>query len=544
MPKLSNNPDRKYFNVAQLDAMSVNAHDERFIASRGVGKSEGLDAAKVARNALYMPRSMNAILTPTYAKLLQNTLPAVALGLERMGFKRDIHWVVGRKPEKRLGFKEPFTKGFDYSNSMSWFCGSVFKFISFETKMSANSMSLDSVIGFEAKYLNYQKIINEVSQANRGRNPHFEGNPAHHSTYYSSDMPTSKLGMWLIEEEKKMTHDLVDAIKSRIADLAYFLAKPRTSYTDRQIAACRQDINLWRSKAFYYKEYNIFDNLELITPERIAEFKRDLPPLIFRTSILNQRIFKHPNGFYSALDEDVHFYTDDNSSFFLNLEYDLQQAARATCLADADLSEELPLCIAFDYNSAISSMSIGQTPITNFGNELRTVNSMFVKTPDKLQDLALKFCKYYSARINRDVVYYYDSTAIHTYASTSESFDEIIKRILTEQGFNVIGVYIGNPMPHSSKHIYIDMSLKGAKYLFPRFNIHNNEYLKLAFEQAGVRVGRNGFEKDKSLEKLEDSPDFPDETKTHITDSWDTLWIGCNFYPHNGSDIQPPAKWG
>ncbi|MDD4673757.1 MAG: hypothetical protein PHI03_12565 [Bacteroidales bacterium] len=543
MQKSLNSQEQRYFNIAQLDANAVNAHDERIIASRGVGKSEGIDSSKVARNALYMPRSMNALLTPTYAKLLQNTLPAVGLGLERMGYKRDIHWVVGRKPEKKLGFKEPYTKGFDYSNSMTWFNGSVFKFISFETKMSSNSMSLDSVIGFEAKYLKYDKIINEVSQANRGRNPHFENCPYHHSTYYSSDMPTSKGGMWLIEEEKKMTHDLIDAIKSRIADLVYFMKKRSTSYTERQIAECRKDINRWRSKAFYFKEYNIFDNLELITPERIAEFKRDLPPLIFRTSILNQRIFKQPNGFYSALDEDAHFYVDDNSSYFLNLEYDLQKAASETCLADADLSEDLPLCIAFDYNSAISSMSIGQTPFNVYGQELRTVNSMFVKTPDKLQDLVKKFCKYYSPRINRDVVYYYDSTAIHTYANTSESFADLIIRILRDHGFNVIDVYIGNPMPHQSKHLYIDMALKGAKYMFPSFNLHRNEYLKLAMEQAGVKVGRNGFEKDKSMEKLEDSPEFPDEQKTHITDSWDTLFIGCNFYPYNGADVQPPASW-
>ena len=74
-------------------------------------------------------------------------------------------------------------------------------------------------------------------------------------------------------------------------------------------------------------------------------------------------------------------------------------------------------------------------------------------------------------------------------------------------------------------------SLKGdPKYLFPIFNILNNDFLKLAMEQAGVRQGRNGFEKDKSVESTADSPDNPDEQKTHVTDAWDTLWFGCNFF--------------
>ena len=49
-------------------------------------------------------------------------------------------------------------------------------------------------------------------------------------------------------------------------------------------------------------------------------------------------------------------------------------------------------------------------------------------------------------------------------------------------------------------------------------------------EQAGVRQGRNGFEKDKSVESTPDTVDNPDEQKTHVTDAWDTLFIGMNYH--------------
>lgn len=540
MPILSNS-NRKYFNRAQLDSMAINARDERIIGSRGVGKSEGFDSRRLLQNVFSMPRSVGGLLSPTYAKLLQNTLPAVAAALERWGFKRDIHYVLGRKPPKSLNFKTPLTNPFSYDYVMSWFNGSIINLISFDRSMSANSMSLDYLMGFEAKYLDYQKIVNEANQANRGKRPQFENCHLHHGTYYSTDMPTSKMGMWILDDEKKMDKEAIDVIRCRYADYAYFKSKKNQSdYYLRQFEQCAKDLNNLRKKAFYFGEYNILDNIELVGDAWIAQQKRDLPPLVFLTSILNKRIFKKANGFYSALDDQIHFYTADNNSHFEQLDYDLQESIKATCLADSDLIDSLPLYIAFDYNAAISSMCVGQV----VGRNLRTVKSLFVKTPLKLFDLAQKFCDYYRSRINRDIVYYYDSTAIHTSAISSEPFFQIVTDILIKNGWNVTGVYIGNPMSHDSKHSYIDLALKGdSNYLFPQFNLFNNEYLKLAMEQAGVKVGRNGFEKDKSMEKLDDSPEFPDEQKTHITDAWDTLFIGCNFYPTDVLDSLPPTQW-
>lgn len=524
-----------------MDAMAVDAKDEICIGSRGVGKSDGFDAPRMVRNIFEMPRSVGGLLSPTYAKLLQNTLPAVATALERWGFKRDIHYVIGRKPDKKLNFRTPLTNPFSYDHVMAWFNGSIINLLSFDRSMSANSMSLDYLMGFEAKYLDYQKIVNEANQANRGRRSQFVDCPHYHGTYYSSDMPTSKMGMWLLDGEKKMDVELIQVIKSRFADLAFYKNKKQsTEYNKRQIANIRKELAMLRKVAFYYGEYNILDNIELVGEGWIAQQKRDLPALVFQTSILNKRIFKKANGFYSALDDQLHFYTADNSSYFEKLDYNLKQAAKATCLGDSDLIDNEPLCIAFDYNAAISSMCVGQSK----NGVLRTNKSLFVKTPSKLQELVKMFGGYYRPRVNRDIIYYYDSTAIHYYASTSESFKDIVVRILIENGWNVREVYVGKPMKHDEKHTVIDLALKGdTRYIFPKFNLFNNEFLKLAMEQAGIKVGRNGFEKDKDMEKLDDSVDFPDEQKTHITDAWDTLYIGCNFYPSDMVYSNSPATW-
>ena len=48
----------KFFNKMQRHAMSINAHDEYIVASRGTGKSEGIDARIILRNVWEMPGSL------------------------------------------------------------------------------------------------------------------------------------------------------------------------------------------------------------------------------------------------------------------------------------------------------------------------------------------------------------------------------------------------------------------------------------------------------------------------------------------------------
>ena len=92
-------------------------------------------------------------------------------------------------------------------------------------------------------------------------------------------------------------------------------------------------------------------------------------------------------------------------------------------------------------------------------------------------------------------------------------------------------VYVGQAPKHEWKHLNIDLTLKGdPQFLWVQINLHQNEFLKIAMEQTGIKQGKNGFEKDKTPEGSDDTPDNPDEYKTHITDAFDTLWLGMNFY--------------
>jgi hypothetical protein len=526
----SSEVNKIWFNKAQImPCFIINANISTIVGARGIGKSEGIDCNILLRNVFSMPRSMGGLVTPSYTKLLKNTLPAVCAGLSRLGYHRDIHYVIGKKPDKKLNYAKPYTEPFDYSGCMYWFNGTIVNFLSFERGMSANSMSLDWIMGFEAKFINHTKLTNEVKQANRGNEGLFDC-PWHHSEHYSTDMPTTQEGSWILKYEEMMDKELISCIKATYNEI-YELNERSTGslYFTEKIRSLEEDLQLFRSNAIYYEEFDAFENAEKLGEKYFANLKRTLPPLIFRTSVLNHRLKKVANGFYSSLNESIHYYEpNSNISYLESLDYDLARSKEQDCQWDGDLMPDKPLMIANDYNAAINTMVVGQT----VGRELRTVNSFFVKTPKKLKDVCESFCKYYLHFPNRDVIYYYDSTAIAEDAQEEDSFCETVKKVLTTFGFNVDMKYIGNPMRHDVKHEIINKSLAGdPEYLFPTFNKHNNEYLLLAMQTTGVKIDRNGFQKDKSAEKEEDTPEKPDETKTHITDAWDTLWVGANKYP-------------
>lgn len=89
--------------------------------------------------------------------------------------------------------------------------------------------------------------------------------------------------------------------------------------------------------------------------------KRDLPPLIFNTSIMNMKPRKVEDGFYCSLSEKIHFYDAYDNSVLDQYDYNFTRISSIGCLQDADIDRFAPLAIALDYNAAINSLVVGQT---------------------------------------------------------------------------------------------------------------------------------------------------------------------------------------
>ncbi len=531
------NKKKIYFNNGQRELIAFGANSETIVAARRFGKSDGIIGPRMLRNMQAMPKSAGAIYAATFQQALSRTLPAAFTSLNRMGFRNEIHYFIGRKAPKSLNFENPYIEPKSWDHVIHWYNGRIQHILSQDVKFSTNSLTLDDIMVDEANSINPDKFFNEAVPALSGMVGHFNNIPWHRGITIVSDMPQGKHGEWILNRKKLMDPELKEAISGTLYEIER-LKKLKGINAQSQLKHERQELNFLRKHFHYYREFDAIDNLEILGESYIRKMKRNLTPIIFQTSIMNHHITKLINGFYANLEPKIHYYDAYNNSLIDNIRtpmgsIDMKNIKKSVYEYDSDVISDQPLIIALDYNANINWIVVGQV----YGTEMRTIKSMFVKYERKLRELISDFCDYYRNHPRKQVIYYYDETALQgAYASSNETFADIVKEELHKRGWNVIDKFVGKPMRHALKHQYINDALTGKKYLFPLFNRSNNEYLLPSMEATGIKTGRTGFEKDKSGEKLPETEEDPRELRTDGTDAWDTLFIGCNFFPVDTSN--------
>ena len=519
---------KEYFNDPQLYSLAMNTRDEVIVAGRGMGKG-AIQAGRLMTNFQGMPGSMGGFVSPSVKRCLTNILPSMLIHLERWGFKRDLHYVVGKRPWKALHWKSPIFTPVNWENTISFYNGSVCNIISQDRAGTSNSMSLDYIIIDEAKFINFEQLKDETFQANRGNEQYFHNFPLHHGMTITSDMPVTKKGSWFLSYKDDMDKELVEAIEGLV--YAKWRAKHQQKAMPSQADAIQKKIDridaklsFLRSKCLLYKEYTSIQNLALLGEEFIRRAKRDLPPLTFATSIMCKRIEISTDGFYGGMREDVNLYTAPNENV-LNLEALNDGAIPNDCRQDSDLDAQLPLIIAFDANANINWLVCGQV---GKDGKLRVLKSFFVKYERKIPELLDDFNDYYRYHRRRQVVFYYDATFVgNSYGTHSESFYRMIITGLRRKGWNVKSKYIGKPMNHILKNDLINRMFRGRAHHLVLINRDNNPDLLISITSAGVKNGQ----KDKSGEKLAETEEDKLESRTDGSDAFDTLCIGVERFP-------------
>lgn len=516
-----------YFNRPQLETMAIAAHTTVFVGGRRLGKTHGIAAPWLLRNTQAMPGCAIGIVGTSFQQLLTRTLPGTFKALEDMGYYRNVHYVVGTIPPnawRRKMAREPIK----YDHVVSWYNGTVWFLISQDIAGSSNSITLQAVFGDEAKFLDFEKLKDETFPANGGFKGPWKNCPWLNSMLFISDMPTSKKGSWFLNYRDKMDKELIAGIKSLVIKIDQLRKGEQNHYTVRKLREYRLLLAQLRSVAVYYREVSTIENVELLGKKYIAQMKRDLPPLVFMTSIMCMRPGKLKDGFYPSFSEKAHLYSAFNNSYLQSLQYNFDKAKEAKCRQDGDLDMQKPICIAFDYNSNINWLVAGQ-PV---GAKIRVLKSFYVKYQRKLRELVDDFCDYYQYHEKREVVFYYDNTALGSnYAVNDEDFAAVIVQQFKKNKWKVHSMYIGQQLRQHEKYTLIDQSFKGQKNLMPMINEPNNEALIMGIQHAGVRIGRRGWEKDKTQEKKEESEESLLEHRTDGTDAFDTLMVGVLLHP-------------
>lgn len=516
-----------HYNKPQLRSALIEANEETAIWGRGTGKSEGRIAPRSMRNMLAMPRSRGAFVGRTYLQLLDRTLPPVIKGWEALGYKRGRDFWIREKPPKSLNIPDPIVGPLTSEHTIYTRWGSVASMISQDRPGAANGTTLHWIVGDEAKLLDKGKYDSDLMPANRGDERYWPGVPELHGILLASDMPTSKEARWLLEKKHEMDIERIELILSvqydifRLTKKLVFAQGRTRANVLRELSRRRVQYDQLRARARYYSLASTLDNLEGFGKKNLLRLKRILPHFIFMTAIMNHEPFLTESAFYPSLSE-RNLYDAVDYSYVDSVDW--EKTKFDDCRKDADLIPTAPLFIGGDYNASINTISIGQQ---HRRKDLRVINAMYVKHPEVLKHLAVKFCEYYRYHAAKKVYYFYDHTAIYKSSQNDETPQQEFCRILRENGWNVDEVYLGHTMDPELRYAMWVRALEGGDdhTAETKFNRSNCEYLLTSMRMARTTQKERGFAKNKTDEK-KDSLD--QRETTHFSDSADTLLVGFN----------------
>lgn len=533
-----------YLNPVQMRSYLAYANHEILIAGRGMGKSEGIIAPRLKRWCEDMPGATIIAEAATYQQHFTRTLPGIFSGLEKMGWKRDRDFWVGKYAPDHLRIPKPFFRPIKPQYMIHYKTGACVALVSHDRPGSANGLSAAAVFGDEAKYLNYEKHKNEVMPAIRG-NAHIFGKAScYGGLLLTSDMPVHNSAQWLLDYgEQNHNETLITSIieiqmyindcvvKSQNKELGYqskrYLSDEIRKWTKivQSMRAGDPDNNI--APSFYFHEAASWENIEVLRPSYFTRMMNDLSPLEYNTSIANQRVKQIDDGFYPHLSDDKHGYTDYNNAFLESFDYQFSDYTDQDCRQDLDVDLKATLEIALDYGGNFNCLVVGQ----RHGSEYRLLKGFHAETPKKLKDVVLMFKKYYSYHKDRHCKFFYDHTAKQTNAINEYDYSQEVMNILRseeEGSWTVEDAYVGATPSPSYRYEMWNRLLTGQ--LRVRFKYHrvNAEDWSTSCMLAPIKTTQKGYEKDKSSER-DKKLIGKRERATHYSDAGDTLIYGSLY---------------
>lgn len=538
-----------HMNYAQLLAFTVSAQSCTAVVGRGGGKSDGILAPRLHEMVTNMPRSSLVMLGTTYIQLLDRTIPALMNGFQRLGYVRDADFWVKRFPDPKLGLKMPWNCPLSPEHSIFVRSGktcSVVRLVSQDRPGMANGLSVDGILGDEVKFLNKQKLDEEVRPINRGgveRYGHYAG---HHGEWFTTDTPTAKDAQWVFDAEKEHLKPENQQCTELILSIQLELYKekqlPRNASRLKRIAKYEGYLNELRKGLTHFIEASSFVNVHVLGLSYFRQMYRTMSPLRFQTSILGKRKIGAEKGFYPELSLSKHGYDAVDYAYLDAIDYGKNQTR--DWRKDADLDTKQPLTLTGDYGGWFNCLWVTQrcsrfAPKNLSGfDEVRYLNHFYAPHPAKVQQVVEQFCTYYRTYLNRSVTYVYDQTAIATDGKSEQTYASIVIDTLTKNGWRVNEEYVGQPWSHKRRYEGWGLALREAddRIARQRFNRENVRVGMEAMFNAGTKEGSKGLEKDKTDEK---NDQIDQSTTTHLTDGADTAFVWHTFQSTGQADLLP-----
>lgn len=488
-----------------------------------------------------MPRSSWAIAGNTYKQMLTRTLPSTVQGLEMLGYKRDVHYVVGVRPPQKWKWPVPHQPPLSYDNYISFYTGAGFHLISLSGGGgSSRGLNIDGYITDEHLLIDEEKLFTDVEACNRGNLGRW-GSRMHHGRFKFSSMPYAGQGEGLLQDgayiydmfpDRPMVQEQLHQLQ--LDWVACEHAEQRRELW-RDIAALekRMTFPVNPKNGLLYSEANSFQNMANLGFGYIRNLWETMPEYMFSVEVLNMRPTKIRNGFYPHLSLTKHCYQDTKYTPIFT-DAALAPVGDGSVL-DGDVDPAMPLRIAVDFGDRISIAVVGQ----QHPAEYRFVNNFHVLHPQLVKDLARKFAEYYAYHQRKVVYFIRDNEYGNRHGPGSRTTYNIeFADELRALGWHVNEVDLGRIPDQQLRYMMWQNVLKEESPAPPvRFNLVNCKETIASMQNAPVTrdTRTNRIKKDKRSERTR-----KDQTQaTHFSDAADLHMVALLRDAQMGSVAVP-----
>jgi hypothetical protein len=542
------------FNAFQTSLALLQPKRNFIVSGRGFGKSTYF-GHKMHEIANYLPGASGVIGAKTFTHVLTSILPSAFAHLERMGYRRDIHYVIGKQPPKNWGLPyQPPVK--DFTNYITFFnrhrpVG--FFLVSQDREGSGRGPNTDFLMTDETLRLDKKKLDNELRPTIRANKDKFKSIPWHLGEHHSTSMPYSNSTKWILDEGNYYLQDYgIDyfSLWRQVVKMQNELLLIE-SITDfklqwNEIQRVRREMKPLLSKdgEILFTLSNAFDNIDNVGLSYIKAQRKALPDIIFQIEIMNALISMTDNGYY-ALNDDIHIYNDgfdDNYALDIAMvkNYNFAEIGKQTAafLSTSYYDTKLPIHLFFDWGGTVSFCLAGQ--YRKETNTLYIIKEFYVLPPGEMAKTLMKqVSQYFQSHVNKRIIFVRDSYGDNTSVQSSKTINEDAITQLNADGWNVAAKshrYKEPPYYEKWQVMQNVLQEKDSRYFKLRIDGNNCKYLIISMKETKTKQVDDKFSKDKSLERNHNADQ---RTAPHSTDALDKgcYWLYKNRNEHSFIDI-------
>ena len=525
-----------------------------WIAGRASAKTVQVLSERVQEVAQDCQGAPFAWVADTYSDLHKNVIPSLIDGLSLLGWEIGIHYVINQEPPKEWQ-ERMYNVCTDWRNTMVFYTGFNFTFISLDRPSIGAGRSYVGVFGDEVKYFPEEKFTN-LLKAVRGFRVKYGMNVWYRSRTLTTDMPNpNHIGEydWILKLAKQNDKDKIllmlqagfvynETKKTYVATLQEYnevLKKyrfdkslaPSLNKLQRALELAGRNMKRWeerwiktRSRTSFFFISSSYVNADVLGLDWFSdEFSEGLEGILCNILSIIPKL-EAGQMFYCNL-AIRHFYADG----FINEIIETKPLGwKEDCTVLRHLDMNRPLEAGMDSGNMLS-MVLGQQDKKKY----KVLKELYTLPPNTARELADNFLEYFKPHRRKILKLYYDRSMNNYHKVKADMATQIKKNIEfyadgTRTGWQVQLMSLGQGNIGSNLEYRFFMDLLSGNLERGLFTIQFDQYncsnLKSEMEITGTKsVTRSEIVKLKTGDKLPTNR-LPKES-TNLTDALKYLML-------------------